>query len=43
MKPHEHATFHFGRFVLVPGERRLLSDGKPLALTGRLSIFSSPW
>jgi len=35
MKPHEQATFRFGRFVLVPSERRLLSDGKPVALTGK--------
>ena len=35
MSPHEQATFRFGRFVLVPGERLLLSDGKPLALTGK--------
>lgn len=35
MKPHEQATFRFGRFVLVPSERLLLSDGKPAALTGK--------
>ena len=35
MKPHEQATFRFGRFMLVPGERLLLSDGKALALTGK--------
>ena len=35
MKPHEQATFRFGRFVLVPSERLLLSDGKPVALTGK--------
>jgi len=35
MKPHEHAVFRFGEFVLVPGERLLLRDGKPLALTGK--------
>lgn len=36
MKPHEQATFRFGRFVLVPSERLLLSDGKPVALTGKV-------
>ena len=35
MKPHEQATFRFGRFVLVPGERLLLCDGKAVALTGK--------
>ena len=35
MKPHEQAVFRFGDFVLVPGERQLLRDGKPLALTGK--------
>src|SRR5436305_8410018 len=35
MKPHEQATFRFGRFVLVPSERLLLSDGKSIALTGK--------
>jgi len=35
MKPHEQAVFRFGDFVLVPGERLLLRDGKPLALTGK--------
>jgi DNA-binding winged helix-turn-helix (wHTH) protein len=35
MKPHEQATFRFGRFVLVPGERLLLCEGKPVALTGK--------
>ena len=35
MKPHEQATFRFGRFVLVPSERLLLSDGNPVALTGK--------
>ena len=35
MKPHEQATFRFGRFVLVPSERVLLSDRKPVALTGK--------
>jgi DNA-binding winged helix-turn-helix (wHTH) protein/TolB-like protein/tetratricopeptide (TPR) repeat protein len=35
MKPHEQAIFRFGDFVLVPGERLLLRDGKPLALTGK--------
>jgi DNA-binding winged helix-turn-helix (wHTH) protein/TolB-like protein/Flp pilus assembly protein TadD len=35
MKSHEQATFRFGRFLLVPGERLLLSDGKALALTGK--------
>ncbi|MEO6746613.1 MAG: winged helix-turn-helix domain-containing protein, partial [Caldimonas sp.] len=35
MKPHEQATFRFGRFVLVPSERRLLADGKGIALTGK--------
>jgi DNA-binding winged helix-turn-helix (wHTH) protein/TolB-like protein/tetratricopeptide (TPR) repeat protein len=35
MKPHEQAVFRFGDFVLVPGERLLLHDGKPLALTGK--------
>ena len=35
MKPHEQAVFRFGEFVLVPGERLLLRDGKPLALTGK--------
>jgi len=35
MKPREQATFRFGRFVLVPGERLLLCDGKAMALTGK--------
>ena len=35
MKPHEQPTFRFGRFVLDPGERLLLSDGKAIALTGK--------
>ena len=35
MKLHEQAVFRFGRFVLVPSERMLLSDGKPLAMTGK--------
>lgn len=35
MKPHEQAAFRFGGFMLVPGERLLLLDGKPLALTGK--------
>ena len=35
MKPHEQATFRFGGFVLVPGERLLLSEGKAVALTGK--------
>ncbi len=35
MKPHGQPLFRFGRFVLVPSERLLLSDGKPLALTGK--------
>ncbi len=35
MKPYERATFRFGRFVLVSGERLLLSDGRPVALTGK--------
>ena len=35
MKPHEQATFRFGRFVLIPSERLLLSDGKSVALTGK--------
>ncbi|RZL96644.1 MAG: tetratricopeptide repeat protein [Variovorax sp.] len=35
MKPHEQAVFRFGEFVLVPSERLLLRDGKPLALTGK--------
>ena len=35
MKPHEQATFRFGRFVLVPVERLLLCDGKAVALTGK--------
>ena len=35
MKPHEQAVFRFGHFVLVPSERRLLRDGKPVALTGK--------
>ena len=35
MKPHEQAIFRFGRFRLVPGERLLLSDGKPVPLTGK--------
>ena len=35
MKPHEQAVFRFGDFVLVPGERLLLRDGKPVALTGK--------
>jgi DNA-binding winged helix-turn-helix (wHTH) protein/TolB-like protein/Flp pilus assembly protein TadD len=35
MKAHEQAVFRFGDFVLVPGERQLLRDGKPLALTGK--------
>ena len=35
MKPHEQATFRFGRFVLVPGERLLLSEGKAIPLTGK--------
>jgi len=35
MKPHEQATFRFGRFLLIPSERLLLLDGKALALTGK--------
>ena len=35
MQPHEQATFRFGHFLLVPGERLLLSGGKPVALTGK--------
>lgn len=35
MKPHEQAVFRFGDFVLVPSERLLLRDGKPVALTGK--------
>ena len=35
MKLHEQTVFRFGAFVLVPGERLLLRDGKPLALTGK--------
>ena len=35
MKLHEQAVFRFGSFVLVPSERTLLSDGKPLAMTGK--------
>ena len=35
MKPHEQATFRFGRFVLIPAERLLLADGQALALTGK--------
>ena len=31
MKPHEQVVFRFGEFVLVPGERLLLRDGKSLA------------
>lgn len=35
MKSHEQALFRFGGFVLVPSERLLLRDSKPLALTGK--------
>ena len=35
MKLHEQTVFRFGAFVLVPGERLLLRDGKPLAVTGK--------
>ena len=35
MKSHEQPVFRFGHFVLVPSERLLLCDGKPLALTGK--------
>ncbi len=35
MRPHEQAVFRFGNFVLVPSERLLLCDGKPVALTGK--------
>ena len=35
MSPHEQAVFRFGDFMLVPAERRLLRDGKPLVLTGK--------
>ena len=35
MKSHEQTTFRFGRFVLVPGERLLLAEGKAVALTGK--------
>jgi DNA-binding winged helix-turn-helix (wHTH) protein/TolB-like protein len=35
MKAHEQTVFRFGAFVLVPGERLLLRDGKPLPLTGK--------
>ena len=35
MNPHEQAVFRFGDFVLIPSERLLLRDGKPLALTGK--------
>lgn len=35
MKSSEQAVFRFGHFVLVPSERLLLCDGKPLALTGK--------
>ncbi len=35
MKSHEQPTFRFGRFLLVPGERLLLSNGAPLALSGK--------
>ena len=35
MKSHEHAVFRFGDFVLVPSERLLLRDDKPLTLTGK--------
>jgi DNA-binding winged helix-turn-helix (wHTH) protein/TolB-like protein/thioredoxin-like negative regulator of GroEL len=35
MKPHERAVFRFGAFVLMPSERLLLREGKPLSLTGK--------
>ena len=35
MKSHEHLVFRFGEFTLVPGERRLLRNGEPVALTGK--------
>jgi hypothetical protein len=42
MKPHEQAVYRFGT-VLVPSERRLLRDGKSVAMTGRaFGATSSP-
>lgn len=35
MKPLEQAIYRFGGFVLVPSERRLLREDKPVALTGK--------
>ncbi|MBA3477584.1 MAG: winged helix-turn-helix domain-containing protein [Lautropia sp.] len=35
MKTHGQAVFRFGHFVLVPGERLLLLDGTPIAMTGK--------
>lgn len=35
MKGHEGPVYRFGAFVLVPGERLLLHDGEPVALTGK--------
>jgi DNA-binding winged helix-turn-helix (wHTH) protein/TolB-like protein len=35
MKPYEQSVFRFGGFMLVPSERLLLCEGRPLPLTGK--------
>ncbi|MDH4289970.1 MAG: tetratricopeptide repeat protein, partial [Aquincola sp.] len=35
MKGHEGPAYRFGAFLLVPSERLLLHDGKPVALAGK--------
>src|SRR5664279_3980497 len=35
MKGHEGAVYRFGPFLMVPGERRLLRGGEPVALADR--------